>query len=78
MGRRCHVDPAAVAFGGAPYGATKRCTGCAETQTCGGQRQGWEKGGGRRGDAGRCLFKTRTQHHMLFEKNSNTDGEGVR
>eukprot|EP00959_Pyramimonas_sp_CCMP1952_P384216 8051836-Pyramimonas_sp.AAC.1 len=43
-----HANPATGAFGGAPYGATKRCTGCAETETCGGQRQGGEEGGGGR------------------------------
>ena len=39
--------PPTGAFGGAPYGATKRCTGCGEAETCEEQGQG---GDGRKGE----------------------------
>ena len=81
MGRVPHAGCATGTLVGAPYGATKRCAGCAETETCGRQRQGG--GGGRRGrrrrgeeNAGHRLFKTRTQHHRMVGKKGPQYGPG--
>ena len=71
-----YADPATGAFGGAPYGATKRDDGDSDSDSYGddadkdGEKRRRRKEGeeGRRkeeGGARRCCFKTRTQHYRM-------------
>ena len=45
------------------------CEGCAESKRNEGE-EGGGGGGGEEEDAGRCLFKTRTQHHRMVGNNN--------
>eukprot|EP00959_Pyramimonas_sp_CCMP1952_P037832 791951-Pyramimonas_sp.AAC.1 len=68
MGRRRHAGCATGTLGGAPCGATKRVSGVPKQRHAESKSKEGEEGEERRGNAGRRLFKTRTQDHMMFGK----------
>eukprot|EP00959_Pyramimonas_sp_CCMP1952_P155520 3253422-Pyramimonas_sp.AAC.1 len=68
MARGRQANAATGAFGGAPYGATKRCTGCVKRR-----EEGEERGVGGGGGGGEKR-RRRTRGDVSSKRGPNTTG----